>query len=104
MFFPRLADPVSAYLRIARVRATPSFSKAWRRRKNSAIHFCGRAPEEIFRYANGGAPGSRDRVVWEERDPSRSCASASNVFVPFGCRLAALVAGAIAISATTWCG
>src|SRR5438034_9856787 len=66
-----LLTPVSAYLRIAQgARYSFLLESVEGGEKIARYTFAGAHPEEIFRYANGACVlESRDRVVWEERDP-----------------------------------
>src|SRR5436305_6952482 len=66
-----LLTPVSAYLRMAQgARYSFLLESVEGGEKIARYTFAGAHPEEIFRYANGACVlESRDRVVWEERDP-----------------------------------
>src|SRR5579859_2870918 len=71
VFFADLLTPVSAYLRLAHC-ATHSFllESVEGGEKIARYTFAGANPEEVFRYANGACVlESRDRIVWEEKDP-----------------------------------
>src|SRR5947207_14175112 len=70
-FSADLLTPVSAYLRIAQgARYSFLLESVEGGEKIARYTFAGAHPEEIFRYANGACVlESRDRVVWEERDP-----------------------------------
>jgi len=88
VFFGGCAEiPSAPYLRNRPwCRATPSSLESVEGAKKSrATHVCGRAPEEVFRYATVlCGPESGDRVVWEERrSPSRSAfAERTSVYSP----------------------
>src|SRR5437773_4147075 len=71
VFSADLLTPVSAYLRIAQgARHSFLLESVEGGEKIARYTFAGAHPEEIFRYANGACVlESRDRVVWEERDP-----------------------------------
>src|SRR3982074_2863525 len=66
-----LLTPVSAYLRIAQgARYSFLLESVEGGEKIARYTFAGANPEEVFRYAAGACVlESRDRVVWEERDP-----------------------------------
>src|SRR6266699_747027 len=66
-----LLTPVSAYLRIAQgARYSFLLESVEGGEKIARYTFAGANPEEIFRYASGACVmESRDRIVWEERDP-----------------------------------
>ncbi len=71
VFSADLLTPVSAYLRIAQG-ALYSFllESVEGGEKIARYTFAGAHPEEVFRYAGGACVlESRDRIVWEERDP-----------------------------------
>src|SRR5262245_1421805 len=71
VFSADLLTPVSAYLRIAQG-APYSFllESVEGGEKIARYTFAGARPEEVFRYVNGACVlESRDRLVWEERDP-----------------------------------
>jgi anthranilate synthase component I len=71
VFFADLLTPVSAYLRIAQgARYSFLLESVEGGEKIARYTFAGAYPEEVFRYANGACVlESRDRIVWEERDP-----------------------------------
>src|SRR5437879_9591916 len=71
VFSADLLTPVSAYLRIAQgARYSFLLESVEGGEKIARYTFAGANPEEVFRYANGACVlESRDRVVWEERDP-----------------------------------
>src|SRR6202521_5004067 len=71
VFSADLLTPVSAYLRIAQgARYSFLLESVEGGEKIARYTFAGAHPEEVFRYANGaGLMESRDRIVWEERDP-----------------------------------
>jgi len=107
VFSADLLTPVSAYLRIAQgARYSFLLESVEGGEKIARYTFAGAHPEEVFRYASGACVlESRGRMVWEERDPSPSCASASSVFAPCGfpdCRRWSPAPSVI--SAMTWCG
>jgi len=66
-----LLTPVSAYLRIAQgARYSFLLESVEGGEKIARYTFAGAHPEEIFRYANSACVlESRDRIIWEERDP-----------------------------------
>jgi anthranilate synthase component I len=66
-----LLTPVSAYLRIAQgARYSFLLESVEGGEKIARYTFAGAHPEELFRYAAGACVmESRDRLVWEERDP-----------------------------------
>src|SRR3981189_1551521 len=66
-----LLTPVSAYLRIAQgARYSFLLESVEGGEKIARYTFAGAHPEEVFRYAGGACVlESRDRMVWEERDP-----------------------------------
>jgi anthranilate synthase component 1 len=70
-FSADLLTPVSAYLRLAQgARYSFLLESVEGGEKIARYTFAGANPEEIFRYANGACVlESRDRIVWEERDP-----------------------------------
>src|SRR6202047_2412555 len=70
-FSADLLTPVSAYLRVAQgARYSFLLESVEGGEKIARYTFAGANPEEIFRYANGACVlESRDRLVWEERDP-----------------------------------
>src|SRR6202140_5278947 len=71
VFSADLLTPVSAYLRIAQgARYSFLLESVEGGEKIARYTFAGAHPEEVFRYANGACVmESRDRIVWEERDP-----------------------------------
>jgi len=71
VFSADLLTPVSAYLRIAQgSRYSFLLESVEGGEKIARYTFAGAHPEEVFRYAAGACVmESRDRVVWEERDP-----------------------------------
>ncbi|HEV1995015.1 MAG TPA: hypothetical protein VGR03_11850, partial [Candidatus Acidoferrum sp.] len=71
VFSADLLTPVSAYLRIAHgARYSFLLESVEGGEKIARYTFAGAHPEEIFRYASGACVlESRDRIVWEERDP-----------------------------------
>jgi len=71
VFSADLLTPVSAYLRIAQAsRYSFLLESVEGGEKIARYTFAGAHPEEVFRYANGACVmESRDRVVWEEKDP-----------------------------------
>ncbi len=71
VFSADLLTPVSAYLRIAQgARYSFLLESVEGGEKIARYTFAGAHPEEIFRYANGACVlESRDRIIWEERDP-----------------------------------
>src|ERR1700739_121258 len=70
-FSADLLTPVSAYLRVAQgARYSFLLESVEGGEKIARYTFAGANPEEIFRYANGACVlESRERLVWEERDP-----------------------------------
>src|SRR6202041_1498997 len=66
-----LLTPVSAYLRVAQgARYSFLLESVEGGEKIARYTFAGANPEEIFRYANGACVlESRQRIIWEERDP-----------------------------------
>ncbi len=71
VFSADLLTPISAYLRIAQgARYSFLLESVEGGEKIARYTFAGAHPEEIFRYASGACVlESRDRMVWEERDP-----------------------------------
>ena len=71
VFSADLLTPVSAYLRIAQgARYSFLLESVEGGEKIARYTFAGAHPEEVFRYAVGACVmESRDRIVWEERDP-----------------------------------
>src|SRR5579885_3182937 len=70
-FSADLLTPVSAYLRVAQgARYSFLLESVEGGEKIARYTFVGANPEEIFRNANGACVlESRDRIIWEERDP-----------------------------------
>ncbi len=70
-FSADLLTPVSAYLRVAQgARYSFLLESVEGGEKIARYTFAGANPEEIFRYANGACVlESRQRIIWEERDP-----------------------------------
>jgi anthranilate synthase component 1 len=66
-----LLTPVSAYLRVAQgARYSFLLESVEGGEKIARYTFAGANPEEVFRYAAGACVlESRDRMIWEERDP-----------------------------------
>ena len=66
-----LLTPVSAYFRVAQgARFSFLLESVEGGEKIARYTFAGANPEEVFRYANGACVlESRDRIVWEEKDP-----------------------------------
>ncbi len=98
VFSADLLTPVSAYLRIARgARYSFLLESVEGGEKIARYTFAGANPEELFRYANGACVlESRDRVVWEERDPVSFLRARMERFQPVRLTgLPPLVAGAI---------
>jgi anthranilate synthase component I len=71
VFSADLLTPVSAYLRIAQgARYSFLLESVEGGEKIARYTFAGAHPEEIFRFANGACVlESRNRLIWEERDP-----------------------------------
>jgi len=71
VFSADLLTPVSAYLRVAQgARYSFLLESVEGGEKIARYTFAGANPEEIFRNANGACVlESRDRIIWEERDP-----------------------------------
>src|SRR5260370_27511429 len=71
VFSADLLTPVSAYLRIAQgARYSFLLESVEAGEKIARYTFTSPHPEEVFRYASGACVlESRDRIVWEERDP-----------------------------------
>lgn len=71
VFSADLLTPVSAYLRLARgARYSFLLESVEGGEKIARYTFAGANPEEVFRYGGGACVlESRDRIVWEERDP-----------------------------------
>jgi anthranilate synthase component 1 len=98
VFSADLLTPVSAYLRIAQgARYSFLLESVEGSEKIARYTFAGANPEEVFRYANGACVmESRDRLVWEERDPVSFLRSRIERFHPVRLPgLPPLVAGAI---------
>jgi anthranilate synthase component 1 len=98
VFSADLLTPVSAYLRIAQgARYSFLLESVEGGEKIARYTFAGANPEEVFRYANGACVmESRDRLVWEERDPVSFLRSRIERFHPVRLPgLPPLVAGAI---------
>src|ERR1700757_1033806 len=98
VFSADLLTPVSAYLRLARgARYSFLLESVEGGEKIARYTFAGAHPEEVFRYAGGACVlESRNRIIWEERDPisflREHIAKFQSVRVP---GLPPLVAGAI---------
>ncbi|MGB2623932.1 MAG: anthranilate synthase component I [Candidatus Acidiferrum sp.] len=93
-----LLTPVSAYLRIAQgARYSFLLESVEGGEKIARYTFAGANPEEVFRYANGACVlESRNRIVWEERDPVTFLRARMDRFRPVRLPgLPPLVAGAI---------
>ena len=93
-----LLTPVSAYLRIAQgARYSFLLESVEGGEKIARYTFAGAHPEEVFRYANGACVlESRDRIVWEERNPVTFLRARMERFRPVRLPgLPPLVAGAI---------
>jgi anthranilate synthase component I len=71
VFSADLLTPVSAYLRLARgARYSFLLESVEGGEKIARYTFAGAHPEEVFRYVNGACVlESRDRMIWEEKDP-----------------------------------
>ena len=71
VFSADLLTPVSAYLRLAQgARYSFLLESVEGGEKIARYTFAGAHPEEVFRYANGACVlESRNRIIWEERDP-----------------------------------
>ena len=71
VFSADLLTPVSAYLRVAQgARYSFLLESVEGGEKIARYTFAGAYPEEVFRYASGACVlESRDRIIWEERDP-----------------------------------
>jgi anthranilate synthase component 1 len=98
VFSADLLTPVSAYLRLAQgSRYSFLLESVEGGEKIARYTFAGANPEEVFRYANGACVlESRDRVIWEERDPVSFLRSRMERFRPVRLHgLPPLVAGAI---------
>ena len=98
VFSADLLTPVSAYLRIAQgARYSFLLESVEGGEKIARYTFAGAHPEEIFRYANGACVlESRNKLVWEERDPVTFLRQRMEKFRPVRLPgLPPLVAGAI---------
>src|SRR5258706_4028782 len=98
VFSADLLTPVSAYLRIAQgARHSFLLESVEGGEKIARYTFAGANPEEVFRYANGACVlESRDRIVWEEKDPVTFLRARIERFKPVRLPgLPPLVAGAI---------
>jgi len=98
VFSADLLTPVSAYLRIAQgARYSFLLESVEGGEKIARYTFAGANPEEVFRYANGACVlESRDRLIWEERDPVTFLRERMQRFCPVRLPgLPPLVAGAI---------
>src|SRR2546421_1535545 len=98
VFSADLLTPVSAYLRIAQgARYSFLLESVEGGEKIARYTFAGAHPEEVFRYAAGACVmESRDRLVWEERDPVSFLRERMGRFRPVRLPgLPPLVAGAI---------
>jgi anthranilate synthase component 1 len=71
VFSADLLTPVSAYLRLAQgARYSFLLESVEGGEKIARYTFAGAHPEEVFRYASGACVlESRNRMIWEERDP-----------------------------------
>jgi anthranilate synthase component 1 len=71
VFSADLLTPVSAYLRLAQgARYSFLLESVEGGEKIARYTFAGAHPEEVFRYVNGACVlESRNRMIWEERDP-----------------------------------
>src|ERR1700692_3985359 len=97
-FSADLLTPVSAYLRVAQgARYSFLLESVEGGEKIARYTFAGANPEEIFRYANGACVlESRERIIWEERDPITFLREHMARYRPVRSpRLPPLVAGAI---------
>jgi anthranilate synthase component 1 len=98
VFSADLLTPVSAYLRIAQgARYSFLLESVEGGEKIARYTFAGAHPEEVFRFSNGACvQESRDRLVWEERDPVTFLRARMERFRPVRLPgLPPLVAGAI---------
>src|SRR5215472_15506119 len=98
VFSADLLTPVSAYLRLAQgARYSFLLESVEGGEKIARYTFAGANPEEVFRYANGACVlESRDRLIWEERDPVSFLRARMERFRPVRLPgLPPLVAGAI---------
>ena len=93
-----LLTPVSAYLRVAQgARYSFLLESVEGGEKIARYTFAGAHPEEVFRYAAGACVlESRNRIIWEERDPISFLRAHMQRFRPVRVEgLPPLVAGAI---------
>jgi anthranilate synthase component 1 len=93
-----LLTPVSAYLRLAQgARYSFLLESVEGGEKIARYTFAGANPEEVFRYAGGACVlESRNRILWEERDPVTFLRARMDRFRPVRLPgLPPLVAGAI---------
>src|SRR5262249_41578920 len=93
-----LLTPVSAYLRIAQGdRYSFLLESVEGGEKIARYTFAGAHPEEVFRYANGACVlETRDRLIWEEKDPITFLRSHMDRYRPVRLPgLPPLIAGAI---------
>ncbi|HTQ98314.1 MAG TPA: anthranilate synthase component I [Candidatus Acidoferrum sp.] len=98
VFSADLLTPVSAYLRIAQgARHSFLLESVEGGEKIARYTFAGANPEEVFRYAGGACVlESRNRMIWEERDPISFLRAHMSKFQPVRVPgLPPLVAGAI---------
>ena len=98
LFPADLLTPVSAYLRLAQgARYSFLLESVEGGEKIARYTFAGANPEEVFRYAGGACVlESRNRLVWEERDPVTFLRARMDRFRPVRLPgLPPLVAGAI---------
>src|SRR5271169_4621618 len=98
VFSADLLTPVSAYLRLAQgARYSFLLESVEGGEKIARYTFAGAHPEEVFRYANGACVlESRNRMIWEERDPISFLRERMERFQPVRLPgLPPLVAGAI---------
>ena len=98
VFSADLLTPVSAYLRVAQgARYSFLLESVEGGEKIARYTFAGANPQEVFRYANGACVlETRDRIVWEERDPVTFLRAHMERFRPVRVPgLPPLVAGAI---------
>lgn len=98
VFSADLLTPVSAYLRLAQgARYSFLLESVEGGEKIARYTFAGAHPEEVFRYAGGACVlESRNRIIWEERDPISFLREHMAQFQPVRLTgLPPLVAGAI---------
>ena len=98
VFSADLLTPVSAYLRVAQgARYSFLLESVEGGEKIARYTFAGAHPEEVFRYAAGACVlESRNRIIWEERDPISFLRAHMQGFRPVRIEgLPPLVAGAI---------